>query len=141
VSAFRVSWFSLLIFDKDNSDAQYRSFRDNLPILVNAAGVYIAIKSLIKYLNKNTLSEPYLIPANVVLSIVMVVALHGSSSLKILAIISLNFIIAKKCKASFLGPLLTWLFNGMVLFSNELYHGYQFEVLPGLSALVSFFFF
>ena len=73
-----------------------------------------------------------------VLSIVMVIALHGSSSLKIFAIISLNFIIAKKCRASLLGPLLTWLFNGVVLFSNELYHGYNFEVLPGLAALVSF---
>jgi len=68
----------------------------------------------------------------------MVIALHGSSSLKIFAIISLNFIIAKKCRASLLGPLLTWLFNGLVLFSNELYHGYKFEVLPGLAALVSF---
>jgi hypothetical protein len=67
----------------------------------------------------------------------MVIALHGSSSLKILAIISLNFVIAKRCRASLLGPLLTWLFNGLVLFSNEFYHGYKFEVLPGLAALVS----
>ncbi|KIM44491.1 hypothetical protein M413DRAFT_17568 [Hebeloma cylindrosporum] len=122
----------------DNSDAQYRSFRDNLPILFNAAAVYIGVKFLIRYLNKDALSNLYLIPANVVLSIITVVALHGSSSLKIFAIISLNFVIAKKCRASFLGPLLTWLFNGLVLFSNELYHGYRFNVLPGLSALDSF---
>jgi len=128
--------FSMANFRQDNSDAQYRSFRDNLPILFNTAAVYIAIKFLIKYLNNNKL---FLIPANVVLSTIMVIALHGSSSLKIFIIMAINFIIAKKCRASLLGPLLTWLFNALALFSNELYHGYQFgQVLPGLSALVGF---
>ncbi|KAF8963140.1 MBOAT, membrane-bound O-acyltransferase family-domain-containing protein [Flammula alnicola] len=124
----------------DNSDAQYRSFRDNLGVLCKAAFGYLAIKFIARHLRANrTNSNFYLIPTNVVLSILMIIALHGSSSLKILFIMSINYLIAKKCRGSRLAPLLTWLFNGLVLFANELYHGYRFgDILPGLAAMDSF---
>ncbi|KAF8903744.1 MBOAT, membrane-bound O-acyltransferase family-domain-containing protein [Gymnopilus junonius] len=122
----------------DNSDAQYRSFRDNVPILLNAALGYL----LIKYIAKRIRPSPHhlsLMPLNVILSLGMILALHGSSSVKILLILAVNFILAKKCGASRLGPTLTWIFNGAVLFSNELFHGYRFgSIVPGLAVLDSF---
>ena len=70
----------------------------------------------------------------------MLVALHGSSAFKILLIMTLNFLIARSCRDSWLAPALTWTFNGLVLFANDIYHGYQFSSLgPSLSYLVFLF--
>ncbi|KAF9554748.1 MBOAT-domain-containing protein [Agrocybe pediades] len=112
----------------DNSDAQYRSFRNNVPILCKAALGYLVIKYFTRRFRT--------IHANVVLSLIMVVALHGSSSVKILLIMAANYTIATKTAGSKLGPLLTWAFNGAVLFANEIYQGYSFgSILPILSFL------
>ena len=79
-----------------------------------------------------------LIPLNAFLALVVVFVLHGASALKILAILSLNYAIAKHFKGSKLGPALTWLYNGAILFSNDLNHGYRFGAIsPALEFLVS----
>lgn len=79
------------------------------------------------------------IPLNAALSLAMIVALHGSSSLKIILIMSINYLIAKKCRASRFAPFLTWAFNGFILFMNEIHRGYRFEnISPSLSSLDSF---
>ncbi|KAF9475454.1 MBOAT-domain-containing protein [Pholiota conissans] len=124
----------------DNSDAQYRSFRDNLSVLCKAALGYLAIKFAAKRVfSSNATNNMKLIPTNVVLSLLMIVALHGSSSIKILLIMAINYVIAKKCAGSRLAPLLTWTFNGLILFGNEVYSGYRFgAILPGLASLDDF---
>ncbi|KAF8193374.1 glycerol transporter [Pholiota molesta] len=124
----------------DNSDAQYRSFRDNLGVLCKAALGYLAIRYAARRLVPGPrTSHLHLIPTNVVLSLLMIVALHGSSAIKILLIMAVNYLIAKKCRSSRLAPFLTWAFNGLVLFGNEIYSGYRFgAILPGLAALDSF---
>ena len=67
----------------------------------------------------------------------MILVLHGTSALKVLAIVSANYAIAKACRGSRAGPALTWMFNAAVLFLNERYHGYRFgDILPGLEYLV-----
>ncbi|EAU84610.2 glycerol transporter [Coprinopsis cinerea okayama7 len=111
----------------DNSDHQYRSFRGNLLYLVLASVGYLFAK-FIRSIFQRDKTQGYLpaIPFNVVFSLLMIVALHGVNSLKILTILTANYFIAKKCKGSKLGPLLTWVFNGAVLFANELSHGYRF---------------
>ena len=89
------------------------------------------IKSLIRRLSSNQL------PFNAFLSIVMLVALHGIGALKVFLIMVLNFAIPTYFKGSFLTPIITWIFNGVVLFTNALYHGYPFEDLfPPLAFLV-----
>ena len=74
----------------------------------------------------------------------MIIFLHGSSALKIVFILMGNFLIAKlTCSSAnpeYLGPSLTWVFNGLVLYSNEIYGGYNFAHLhPSLSILVRSF--
>jgi hypothetical protein len=124
---------------QDNSDAQYRSFRHNLGVLCKAALGYLALRYAARRLVPGPrTSHLHLIPTNVVLSLLMIVALHGSSAIKILLIMAVNYLIAKKCRSSRLAPFLTWAFNGLVLFGNEIYSGYRFgAILPGLAALVS----
>ncbi|KAF5327589.1 hypothetical protein D9619_004654 [Psilocybe cf. subviscida] len=118
----------------DNSDAQYRSFRDNAGVLLKAALGYLLIKYLVKLVRKDSSA----IPVNFVLSLGMIVALHGSSSLKILLILALNYLIASKFGGSRVAVLLTWTFNALILFANEIYHGYSFGAIPGLAVLDSF---
>ncbi|KAF8151046.1 MBOAT, membrane-bound O-acyltransferase family-domain-containing protein [Crassisporium funariophilum] len=121
------------IYDRlvDNSDPQYRSFRDNLRVLCKAAFGYLTIK----YIRTHWFINPwqggrfYMMPTNVILSLVTIVALHGASSVKILIIMAINFMIATKCRGAWFGPVLTWGFNGMVLFCNETYHGYRFGAI------------
>jgi hypothetical protein len=80
----------------------------------------------------------HLIPYLLVFSTAMLVGLHGTSILKIFAILILNYLIAKSCKGSKLGPLLTWVFNVAVLFANEKNSGYRFGMFhPALQSLVS----
>lgn len=123
----------------DNSDAQYRSFRGNLSYLIGAASLYLLLKFLRRRLIPSSSKGEgllYTIPLNALISLVVVFVLHGASALKLLAILSLNYTIAKQCKGSKLGPLLTWLFNGAVLFANELNHGYRFGAIsPSLGYL------
>lgn len=123
---------------QDNSDAQYRSFRSNMPTLTYIANAYL----FIKFIYVGILAAPpydrlYLISFNLICSILLILGLHGSSALKILIILTINYAIAKSCRGSKLGPLLTWVFNGAVLFANDRHSGYQFgQLLPALSFLV-----
>ena len=67
----------------------------------------------------------------------MIIALHGSSAAKILFIMTINYFIAKHYRDSRLTPLLTWVFNALILFANDTYHGYQYAAIhPGLAFLV-----
>ncbi|KAF9048876.1 MBOAT, membrane-bound O-acyltransferase family-domain-containing protein [Panaeolus papilionaceus] len=124
----------------DNSDAQYRSFRNNIPILTKAMLGYLPLKYLARRLLKTSSEHTlYLMPFNMILSIIVLVALHGTSALKIALILTINFVIAKSCRESLLGPVLTWVFNGFVMFMNEIYRGYKFaSISPVLAGLDSF---
>ena len=81
-----------------------------------------------------------LIPFRLVLSLIMVFVLHGTSTFKILLILSSNYYLAKTCRGSRLGPVLTWIFNLAVLFLNDYYNGYRYgEILPSLHILVKLY--
>jgi hypothetical protein len=52
--------------------------------------------------------------------------LHGLNALKILLIIFINYLLAKRLKGSRLSVIMTWVFNGAVLFGNEVFEGWKF---------------
>jgi hypothetical protein len=67
----------------------------------------------------------------------MLLGLHGTSIIKIFAILAANFAIAKFGRGQKWAPLATWVFNGAVLFANEWNSGYRFAALhPSLEVLV-----
>jgi hypothetical protein len=77
------------------------------------------------------------LPFLALFSVAMVAGLHGTSILKILFILTVNYGIAKFTRASAVGPVLTWAFNIAMLFANEIQDGYRFEALHnGLDVLV-----
>ncbi|KAF9790369.1 MBOAT-domain-containing protein [Thelephora terrestris] len=115
----------------DNSDAQYRSFRNNLPALVLLSSAFFLFKFLYRLRRSpdTHLDRIYLIPFIRGFSILMLLGLHGASALKILIIISTNYLISRHAGGSSIGPLFCWVFNALVLFANETYSGYRFASL------------
>lgn len=64
-------------------------------------------------------------------ALVFIVALHGISALKVLAILYLNYKIAKSLPRRYI-PAATWIFNISTLFANELCAGYPLERLAAM---------
>ena len=110
---------------QDNSDAQYHSFRNNLPLLSLAALIHLSAKFLF-----TRLTPKNLIPFTLFFSILAITGLHGANILKLVIILYINYTIAKRIGSSpKLGPILTWTFNVAILFLNDMYDGYQFASL------------
>ncbi|KAJ7094446.1 MBOAT, membrane-bound O-acyltransferase family-domain-containing protein [Mycena belliarum] len=126
----------------DNSDAQYRGFRNNFIPLTLAAGAFLLAKFIRTRLHTPSATShdnTYLLRFNFGASIVMLVALHGTSILKILPILTGNYLISKSFGGARAGPLFTWIFNLGALFMNDRYGGYKFgNMAPSLAFMDSF---
>ncbi|PYI12757.1 putative glycerol:H+ symporter [Aspergillus sclerotiicarbonarius CBS 121057] len=127
----------------DNSDAQYSSFRDNIPyllvLLVGHPLLRRAYNSYVRPVNADSgpsKSSPAVLAGDARLTqrigfdfyfaLVFIAALHGVSALKVLAILYVNYKIAKTLPRKYI-PAATWIFNIGTLFANELCAGYPFE--------------
>lgn len=120
----------LLNEQQDNSDMQYRSFRNNIPALAFLSAAYFIVKyTFNRSAHKNPADRLHLIPFVVVFSILMLLGLHGTSAFKVLALVSVNYCISKLSRGARYGPVLTWVFNIAVLFANEMYSGYRYSSL------------
>lgn len=137
---------------QDNTDRQFRTFRNGLPSLLGLAGAYLtASYSYSFYLSRKrsspsasssstpNLSQPYeRVPFLLVSSLVILFVLHGISAFKILFLLYSNFQIHSWFGNSNLTPYMIWIFNIAMLFSNEIFHGYQIgNLFPELAFLVS----
>ena len=77
------------------------------------------------------------LPFYVLLSLLMLTILHGASILKVVCILSINYVIAKATGGTRFAIPATWIFNGGVLLANQWYEGYTFATLhSGLAFLV-----
>lgn len=61
-----------------------------------------------------------------IFALIFLLALHGSSSLKVLTILFLNYKVAKTLPRRFVPPA-TWIFNILVLLGNEIFKGYKYR--------------
>ncbi|KAI8879539.1 putative GUP1-Multimembrane-spanning protein essential for proton symport of glycerol [Backusella circina FSU 941] len=119
----------------DNSDMQYRQFRNNLPLLSLLACIYLLASHFYRSITtskskkNNNLAQ---IRFYLVASVLFVIGLHGTSFIKMMVILTINYWIGK-LGGSF-NPVLTWVFNLIVLFMNEHYEGYKFASI-GLGQL------
>ncbi|KAF5393368.1 hypothetical protein D9757_000507 [Collybiopsis confluens] len=113
----------------DNSDAQYRSFRNNIPVLAVVGLALFLLKRAWLAVIRVPTNESHLIVYDVVASLLFLTGLHGSSVVKVLAILTLNFLVAKACRGAKVGPVVTWIFNIGILFLNDRYDGYRFGAI------------
>ncbi|KAF2149895.1 MBOAT-domain-containing protein [Myriangium duriaei CBS 260.36] len=133
----------------DNSDAQYASFRDNIPamtlvlilhpLLRRFYGAFWRIDSYTQVPQSSSdgrgLSHglsptaaanarlEHRVSFDLMFAFVFVVALHGISAIKVFLILYTNYKIATQLPRSYV-PAATWIFNIGILFANELCHGY-----------------
>ncbi|CAG8546695.1 15239_t:CDS:2 [Acaulospora colombiana] len=70
-------------------------------------------------------------------AVILTIALHGSSALKVFLIIVINYTIAKRLAGSTLGNLIIWIVNLVILFANEIYDGYNYSSIHSAFAFLS----
>ena len=140
----------------DNSDSQYSNFRDNIPYLVI---LFVAHPILRKVYNRYYPLKPAsttvpfsstngsiytsLAPAadarlkqrvsyDLAFALFLTCILHGFSVVKILIILSVNYLIATKLPRSYVVPM-TWIYNVFVLFANEICKGYSYTSIANVT--------
>ncbi|KAJ4365534.1 glycerol transporter [Neocucurbitaria cava] len=141
----------------DNSDAQYSGFRSNIlylfvvvllhPVLRKAydsfwrADTYTQVRpsaagngGLTMGLTASAAADARLsqrVSFDILFAGVFLVALHGFSTFKILAILYANYSIATKLPREYI-PAATWIFNVGTLFANEFSRGYSYATILGI---------
>ena len=129
----------------DDSDQQYSGFRDNIPYMLLLLAFHPLLRRLYETFNsieqqngsttqrtsqssQNQRADTRLdrrVRFDVGFACLYLLALHGTSALKVLLILYLNFSLAKGLPKSTV-PLATWIFNIGVLFANEMCKGYPY---------------
>ncbi|KAG1468956.1 hypothetical protein G6F56_003539 [Rhizopus delemar] len=112
----------------DNSDAQYSQFRDHIPKLIPLVIAHLIFSHANRRYFQFSVNR-----FSLFLSFVCVLLLHGSSAIKIITIITINFVIGRVFRGSTWNPFCTWTFNLAILFLNEYYDGYRFQAMFGPS--------
>ena len=139
---------------QDNVDAQYGGFRQNIPYLFIVvilhpnlrkaydsfwrAGTYTQVRSsasngLTMGLTPSAAADARMlqrISFDVGFAAIFLIALHGFSAFKILAILYANYYIGKKLPRQYV-PAATWIFNVGTLFANEFGRGYSYATILG----------
>ncbi len=132
-------------FKKDISDAQYYTFRRNVPYLALLLILHPLLRKVYNSIRPIPLRNGSPRPngnsyvsvadgeANLEqrasfdfgFALIFLAAMHGFSILKVLLILSANYGIATRLPRKYI-PLVTWVFNIGTLFANEISDGYQF---------------
>lgn len=134
---------------KDISDAQYFTFRRNIPYLGSLIVVHPLFRKAYNFLSPipgrdlrkaNGQSSTFVSPAeseallqnrtsfDFGFAILFIVAMHGFSAIKIATILYLNYNLATRLPRKYI-PAATWIFNIGTLFANELSDGYHFSTV------------
>ncbi|KAK3022177.1 hypothetical protein RJ639_045372, partial [Escallonia herrerae] len=119
----------------DASDAQWRNFRGNLPILTIVLGYFTLVANMLRAyfrLQAMGMSVVWLL-----ISLTYLSYLHGAFILFVVAIASVNFLLAKVRVvqvSDIFGrtkyfSLILWTFNLSFLLCNRIYEGYSFSSL------------
>ncbi|KJZ71589.1 hypothetical protein HIM_08983 [Hirsutella minnesotensis 3608] len=135
----------------DVSDAQYHTFRENLPYMAALLLVHPALRRVWNAVYPASGRQSRAGSGHARLeqrasfdytfALFFLLALHGVSALKVLVILNINYQIATKMPRKYI-PAVTWAFNVATLFANELGEGYRLKPLanrfaPDDSALVN----
>ena len=122
-----------LLIEQDNSDAQYSYFRGGVGMLAVVGALFILASRAVGGRPGGPRRFGYLL----VTAAIYVLVLHGTSVLKILAILVLNYGATRATAGTRLAQPVVWSLNVGVLFANEVFGGYKFRSLsPALAFLV-----
>jgi len=110
----------------DDSDGQTRQFRDFAFVLLVVFITHVAISRVIQALPQN-INVKYRKIYSLIFSTIFLSVLYGTSLIKILILLSINYYIAKRFGNNKWNPILTWIFNISMLFLNDYFKGYKFS--------------
>lgn len=111
----------------DNSDSQYRFFRDNLPLLVGLMLLHTTLKKITCHVTK--ISK---IKFDFGFGLLFLFAAHGVNSLRVLFHLLIMFSIAHIFKRKrMLATLLSWTYGIATLFINDKYRAFPFGEMAG----------
>ncbi|KAI5658296.1 hypothetical protein M9H77_27089 [Catharanthus roseus] len=119
----RLGWITDRL--NDVSDAQWRNFRGNLPILTATFGIFTFIALSLRAwfgLRARGMSVVWLL-----ISLAYLFYLHGACIIFILVISSANFLVVKIFGRRRYFAYAIWIFNLSFLLCNRVYEGYQFS--------------
>ncbi|KAL4936103.1 MBOAT, membrane-bound O-acyltransferase family-domain-containing protein, partial [Aspergillus oleicola] len=118
------------------SDAQYSGFRDNIPYLLILLVAHPSLRRVYEHFSRDSSANNVAsitaagddraarrIRFDYYFALIFITALHGISAIKILAILYLNYRIAKGFPRKYV-PVATWTFTIGTLFANEFCGGY-----------------
>ncbi|EDO19415.1 hypothetical protein Kpol_1002p62 [Vanderwaltozyma polyspora DSM 70294] len=120
----------------DNSDAQYRFFRDNLVLIFSLMSSHVILKRIIlKWSNIPKIRFDFFF------GIFFLIVAHGVNSLRVFAHMFIMYLIAHLFKSQRrIATILSWTYGISSLFINDNYRSYPFgDILPFLSPLDSSF--
>ncbi|BAT93391.1 hypothetical protein VIGAN_07234300 [Vigna angularis var. angularis] len=125
LSGLRPGWL-LANHLNDVSDAQWRNFRGNIPVLTLVFGIFTLLAYLMKALfdlRVRGMSIAWLL-----FSLAYLSYLHGACIAFILSIATGNFILVKIFAQKEYFPLIVWSYNILFLLCNRIYEGYSFSI-------------
>ncbi|KAK6539645.1 glycerol transporter [Orbilia ellipsospora] len=114
----------------DNTDMQYKGFRNNIPILAVVLAAHTALRKISAKVLGSADIQSRMIFDNLFAAIFLI-ALHGISYFKVVILLATNYAILKSLGPSKATPFVTWGFNLAVLFLNEWNKGYRFGRMFG----------
>ncbi|KAK9928886.1 hypothetical protein M0R45_026003 [Rubus argutus] len=120
----RPGWLIPQCFN-DVSDAQWRNFRGNLPILTIVFAIFTSIAHQLRAyfrLKARGMSVVWLL-----ISFTYLLHLHGACIIFILSIASVNFLLVKVFARTKYFSFVFWSFNIFFLLCNRIYEGYSFS--------------
>ncbi|XP_073023369.1 membrane-bound O-acyltransferase gup1 isoform X1 [Primulina eburnea] len=109
----------------DVSDAQWRNFRGNLPILILVFGIFTLVASIFR--RSFCLEAKGMSIVWVLISLAYLSYLHGACIIFVISIASFNFLIVKIFGRTRYFPFVLWSFNLFFLLFNRVYEGYRFS--------------
>ncbi|KAI3445500.1 hypothetical protein Pfo_002165 [Paulownia fortunei] len=111
----------------DASDAQWRNFRGNLPILSMVFGIFTLVANVLK--TSFSLKAKGMSIVWILISLVYLLYLHGACIMFVFTIASANFFLVKIFGRTKYFSFLLWIFNLSFLVCNRIYEGYRFSSL------------
>lgn len=127
---------------QDNTDAQYHSFRANIPYMAALLTLHPLCRKVYNKLYRPLPQGKTPIDTaearlnqrasfDYTFALIFLAALHGFSIFKVLTILWLNYNLVTSLPRKYV-PVFTWVFNIGVLFANELGDGYMYKDIATL---------
>ncbi|KAI5954470.1 GUP1 [Candida jiufengensis] len=108
----------------DNSDQQYRFFRDNFPLLILLIVIHVGLRKIFTPLLGITKRSYF----DFGFGIIFLIGAHGVNVTKISMLIGINYMIGKYIKNRKVAIWTTWIYGVSTLFFNEWYGNFKYGI-------------